>query len=363
VTRPTAGRLKKEGNRADYVVIAPEEFLKAAKPLLSLREREGLVVEAIAVEDVYSEFGFGEPTPRAIRDFLSYAYHHWRKPSPRYVLLLGDATYDFKGYLGTGVENRVPPLLVKTSYLWTASDPAYAAVNGDDLLPDLAIGRLPAATLEEARAMVEKIAAYERGEAGVHGSPVVLVADNPDAAGNFDADAEALASGVLLSRSPQKIYLSRLGTAATRARILATFDEGSSLVSYLGHGGIHLWASENVLHTGDVASLEDQSRQPLLVTMNCLNGYFHFPYFDSLAEALLKPERKGAIAAFSPSGLSLNGPAQLFHEALLDELVGGRHRRLGDAVLAAQDRYTSTGAFPELLSIYHLLGDPALVLK
>ena len=30
----------------------------------------------------------------AIRDFLSFAYHQWRRPSPRYVLLLGDANHD-----------------------------------------------------------------------------------------------------------------------------------------------------------------------------------------------------------------------------------------------------------------------------
>ena len=97
--------------------------------------------------------------------------------------------------------------------------------------------------------------------------------------------------------------------------------------------------------------------------MNCLNGYFHFPYFDSLAEALLKPQNKGVIAAFSPSGLSLNAPAHRYHKALLQELLNGGHTRLGDAVLAAQQSYADTGAFPELLSIYNLFGDPALRVK
>jgi hypothetical protein len=35
----------------------------------------------------------------------------------------------------------------------------------------------------------------------------------------------------------------------------------------------------------------------------------------------------------------------------------------GDAVLAAQKDYAASGAFAELLSIYHLLGDPALRLR
>ena len=153
--------------------------------MLELRRSDGLKVKAVSIEEVYSEFGFGEPTPEAVKDFLSYAYHNWRQPTLRYVLLLGDATYDFKDHLQTGVTNQVPPRMVKTSYLWTASDPSYAAVNGEDLLPDLAIGRIPAATVEEVRAMVDKIIAYETGEAGLHQSAVVLIADNPGQGGKL----------------------------------------------------------------------------------------------------------------------------------------------------------------------------------
>ena len=159
VTKPRASRLKNVRNRADYLVIGPEAFLRAAIPLLELRRSEGLKVKAVSIEEIYAEFGFGEPTPEAVKDFLSYAYHSWRQPSPRYVVLLGDATFDFKDFLQTGVTNQVPPRMVKTSYLWTASDPSYAAVNGEDILPDFSIGRLPAATVEQVQAMVEKIVA------------------------------------------------------------------------------------------------------------------------------------------------------------------------------------------------------------
>ncbi len=257
VRKPTAGRLKSKRSEADYLLIAPREFLPVTQPLLELRRNQGLTVKAVTIEDIYSEFGFGEPTPQAVKDFLSYAYHHWEHPSLRYVVLFGDATYDYKDYLGTGVSNQVPPLMVKTRYLWTTSDPTYAAVNGDDLLPDLAIGRLPAATVVEARQMVEKILAYEGGEASLR-EGVVLVADDADRAGNFEADANELASTVLASRNPKRIYLSQLGAGATQDAILEAFDEGASLMSYLGHGGIHLWASENVFNIWDVPSLTPQ---------------------------------------------------------------------------------------------------------
>ena len=84
--------------------------------------------------------------------------------------------------------------------------------------------------------------------------------------------------------------MSELGTAATRQAILQTFDDGPSIVSYIGHGGIVVWASENVFNYTDVASLSPQAQQPILLTMNCLNGFFHLPTLDSLSEELVKAD-------------------------------------------------------------------------
>jgi hypothetical protein len=366
VRRPRATGLRSESRGADYVAIGPRAFLEQARPLLDHRRREGLRVAAVSVEDVYEEFGHGEARPEAIAEFLKFAYANWRRPSLRYVLLLGDATYDFKDYLGTGVRNQVPPLLLKTQALWTASDPAFAAVNGEDFLPDVAIGRLPAASEAEERALVEKTLAFERTFAMDRerlSGALILVADDPDRAGDFGQNQDAIAKTVLADRDVRKLYLEDLGSERLRQAIKAAFDDGPSLVSYAGHGGIHLWANENVFDIGAVPDLLSQSRQPLVVTLNCLNGYFHFPYFDSLAEALVKAEGKGAIAAISPSGMSFDAPAHEFHGVLLDAVFHGGHQRLGDAVLAAQASYAASGAWTELLSLYHLFGDPALRLR
>ena len=128
---------------AEYLAIAPREFLAAVEPLLELRREEGLYAAAVPVEAVFDVFGYGETNPEALLEFLRDVYH----PSMRYVVLVGDGHYDFKDYLGTGEPNWIPPLMARTSYLWTASDPALAFVHGDDELPDLAIGRLPAKNL------------------------------------------------------------------------------------------------------------------------------------------------------------------------------------------------------------------------
>jgi hypothetical protein len=130
-------------------------------------------------------------------------------------------------------------------------------------------------------------------------------------------------------------------------------------VSYVGHGGSAVWSSANVLNSWDTPALRAQSRQPLLLTMNCLNGYFVAPNFDALSEALLKAEGRGAIAAFSPSGLSLDGPAHQYHWARI-ELTSGRYARLRRRASGRAAAYAQSGLMPELIWVYQLLGDPAV---
>jgi hypothetical protein len=364
--KPRIGRvppstLKAGTNQADYLVIAPREFLEAAQPLVERRRSQGLTSRAVSLEEIASEFGRGQPSAEAIRAFLKYAYHSWQRPSPRYVVLLGDATYDPQRFVSTSWASPLPALWTKTSYLWTASDPALAAVNGEDLLPDLAIGRLPATSREQAEALVSKLLAWEDSGQSLQGN-AVLVADTPDLAGDFEADVEDIRASFLSGRSTRTLKVSELG-AGTRPAILGAFDEGASLMSYVGHGGTAVWSSSNVLNSWDTPSLLAQSRQPFLLTLNCLNGYFVAPNFDALPEALLKAEGRGVVAAVSPSGLSLDGPAHAYHRAVMAELVGGRHERLGDAILAAQRDYAETGLMPELLTVYQLLGDPAMKIR
>jgi hypothetical protein len=353
--------LRDPKQQADWIVVAPQELLPAAEPLVLHRQSQDLAARAVSLEQIQDEFGFGERSPQAIRDFLAYAYHHWTAPSLRYVLLLGDASSDPKGFLkATTRRDLLPSPLTKSTFLWTASDPALGAVNGDDLIPDLAIGRLSAGSLGEAEVAVQKILDFESTGQTLDGN-AVLVADNPDLAGNFEANANDIAS-LLPGRQLDRIFLTALGSG-TRSAVLNAFDRGASLFSYVGHGSQGVWASEAILRATDVALFQPQPRQPLLLTMTCSNGYFISPWSNALAERLVLAQNKGAIAAFSPSGLSLDDAAHLFHRALVQQLETRSHHRIGDLVLAAQKDYADTGAFPELLSIYHLFADPALKVR
>ena len=72
-----------------------------------------------------------------------------------------------------------------------------------------------------------------------------------------------MAAGVLSRENVQKIYLGELSAAATRSAVLDRFDQGASLISYMGHGAIHLWVNENLFNIWQVPSLPPQSQQPM----------------------------------------------------------------------------------------------------
>src|SRR5690606_10972851 len=97
--------------------------------------------------------------PQAIRDFIAYAYANWTHPVPTYVLLVGDGHFDFKNYYGRDEGIFIPPYLANIDP-WigeTAADNRYVTVSGNDLLPDLFLGRLPVKTAVETTQMVNKI--------------------------------------------------------------------------------------------------------------------------------------------------------------------------------------------------------------
>jgi hypothetical protein len=215
-------------------------------------------------------------------------------------VLLGDATYDPRRFsAGTTLDSPLPALWGRTSWLWTALNPVLGAVNGEDEVPDVAVGRIPATTVEEAERLIGKLLAWEGSGQGLEGK-ALLVADNKDAAGDFEWNVADIRSSFLGGREAEVLKVGELGATGTRPAVQAAFDGGLGLASYVGHGGSAVWASENVWTSWDAASLRAESRQPLLLTLNCLNGYFVGTNFESLAESLVKAEGRGGDRGGEP---------------------------------------------------------------
>ncbi|MCS5612674.1 MAG: C25 family cysteine peptidase, partial [Candidatus Poribacteria bacterium] len=89
--------LKNPTNQADYIVISHTNFFDSIQPLVEYRESQGMKVKIVDIDIIYDQFSHGLFNPNAIQKFLRYAYVNWRKPAPTFVLLVGDAHYDYKG--------------------------------------------------------------------------------------------------------------------------------------------------------------------------------------------------------------------------------------------------------------------------
>ena len=192
-------------SRADLVIIAHPAFIDSLGPLKSLRESQGWSVALVDVEDLYDEFNFGTKSPQAIKDFIGNARDHWQKP-PRFVLLVGDASFDPRNYLGLGDVDFVPTKLIDTAANETASDEWFVDFyyEGPTTIP---VGRLPVRTPEEATLVVSKIIAYENAPAGTWLRQVTLVSDKMDGEDDFDFEE---ASSEVESLLPEDITAQKI---------------------------------------------------------------------------------------------------------------------------------------------------------
>jgi len=355
-------KLRSLTNGADYILITARELLTSVQPLRSFRAGQGLRAKAVAVEDIYNEFSYGLADPQAIKDFLKYAYENWVRPAPTYVLLVGDSSHDYRNYLGTGKKNLVPVHLSITQTMGlTPDDNWYVAVEGNDVLPEMLIGRVSASTPVTATQVVNKIVRYEKSTAYLP-RKALFVADNDDP--DFQNLNEGFISLLPAAFEPRRVYLSNYAnvTDAT-GDIVTDINQGMLLTTYVGHGNVTFWAAESLFAPSDILSLKNRDRLTFVMTLECLNGYFAMPSDYSLAEAFVIAPDRGAIAAFAPTGLGYSWENQILGNQVFTSIFKNGEALLGRITIQSKIDAYAAGASDELMTTFTLLGDPAGRLK
>lgn len=362
---------------ADYIVITHRTLRAASERLAAYRAAQSLRTLVVDVDDLYNQFNHGIYHPVAIKRFLAHAYAHWQKPAPSYVVLAGDGHWNFKNYSPQRYGGL--PILMPPNMAWI--DPwqgevdatnMLVAIAGTDLLPDLAIGRLPANSNAELNAMVDKIVGYERAASGDWQQRLLFVADNtPDAAGDFVASSETL----IAEHTPDDAQIERIyledycgPPAAVPAacppatnQLIDTLNvSGTLLLSYIGHASIGRWTHEQLLVNADLPRLENGEHLPVVLSMTCLDGYWFYPNQPGLAEDLARTATHGAIATFSPTGLGVATGHDVLEHGFYDALFQQHVRRLGPATIVAKQALYATGRDSDLINTFVLFGDPAL---
>jgi uncharacterized repeat protein (TIGR01451 family) len=352
VNAPSA--LNASKNAADMVIITNKAFMSAATTLKAARDAQGISTMVVDVQNLYDEFSYGAHGAEAIRAFLQRAKTSWTK-APHYVVLLGHASADPRNYLGLGSFDFVPTKLVPTAIVKTASDDWFADFN-DTGLALMSIGRIPVRTAAEADAVVGKIVRRTSLPQDAWAKRVEIVADRTTFGVSFDQLGDQLATLV-----PSTLTTDRISFQASSdptAAVTNAFNNGALLIDYAGHGSVEVW-SDYVLTSWAAEALANGDKLPFVVTMDCLNGYFHDPYTESIAEALMKNAGGGAVGVWASSALTPPNEQTRVNRELLRQFFTAPAQSVGDAVLKAKQVTTNS----DVRRAWILFGDPSIKLQ
>lgn len=363
----------------DLVVITYRDFMPAAERLRDHRVRPGpdqLSVRIVTVDQVYNEFSGGYLSPVGIRNYLRYLYNS-SLVYPKYVLLLGDGDYDYKRISITG-PNWIPAWATLESF---AGSPLSSYASEDPLVifpgsssVQMAVGRLPVRSLQEAHAVVNKIIEYETGIAT---DPwklrVTFVADDGREEGSiYTGDSEDIAENYTPPLfEKQKIYSTEYPVVTTSVgvrrptvnqAIVDAVNRGTLVLNFVGHGNPRLWAHEQVfVREADFPHLTNNGKYFLVIAATCNYSQYDHPFDQSSGEQLIVKPDAGAIASISASRPVYHSPnialAKSFYTQLFQRDTSNRilNPRLGDAWYKARQLYTGENDRKFLL-----LGDPSL---
>jgi hypothetical protein len=375
----------------DMVIVSPDALMPAAQELAAFHTADGLSVQVVDVQHLYNEFSGGVQDPTAIRDFMRMLYERAGTPDeyPQYLLLMGDASYDYKNKIAGNV-NWVPTwedpyslnlaISVVTDDYFGFLDPT-EGTNMRTGLVDLGIGRLPVADLNEAFEAVGRIKAYasDPGRFGTWQNKVLYVTDDVDAGKSWETTfidyAERSALRVQADKpgfNPRKIYtdsyVQELVGGSQRypkaqEDLFRETDDGALALFYIGHGGEIGWASERILQLAEINSLRNKGALPVVVTITCEFSRYDDPNRVSAGEQMFLNPDGGAIALISTYRAVFAQPSTLqiskqISDTLLSLQSNGKPQRLGDVV-----RYVKNNNYSSDRPVFGLLGDPALAVN
>ena len=362
----------------DLLVVTSPTLRAEAERLARFRQQhDSLRVAVVTLPQIYNEFSAGRQDVTAIRNFIRHLYQ--RDAGLRYVLLFGDASYDYR----TDDAATVPTYQSRQSFhnvYSYASDDYFGFMDADEgnwpeqgsgtngHALDIGIGRLPVNNPQEARTVVDKLTHYSTApEAqGPWRQEVLFVADDGDA-NKHQHQSDFLASWLEKEQpqfSVQRLFMDAYpqsdGDApAVRERLNRAVERGVGLVDFIGHGGETAWTNEQILDLEMIKGWRNYNRLPVLVTATCEFGRFDDPRRASGAEvALLSPDG-GAIALFTTSRPVFTTTNFQTSTAFYETAFGDSSAtdlRLGDIIRTTKNRSVAG----TLNRNFVLLGDPSM---
>ncbi len=362
----------------DYLMVVYPDFLEQAERLKAIHAMydPDLKVKIVTPEQIYNEFSCGAVDVTAIRDYCRLLYHHERPL--RYLLLFGDASYDYKNR--NGIANFVPTYeaMQATSILSSLVTDDYFCFMDDEegslsnSTPDIGAGRFPVSTVEQAEQMVNKVERYlAKDETSMQPWRNVITFFCDDAEANeFLDNSETFARHIKTTGGERmvvdKIYLDAYDQEDTPSGQVAPafnqalngrMEKGTLVLNYMGHGGEVQLSDERILQRADVNSWRNGPKYPLMITGTCEFSRYDDHERTSLGEYAFLNQYGGMVAMFTTSRVTVGLNNRAFVKAVYDhlfEIEEGKRIRLGDVFRMGKQ------AGKAWERQYVFFGDPAL---
>lgn len=395
--------------QADMVIIIPtsQKLLKQAKRLKTYHEtHNGLRVNLVPADELYNEFSSGTPDAGAYRRYLRMLQDRAEGNEanmPKYLLLFGDCVWDNRMLtadckrlnpddylLCFESENSLNKIYCYVSDSWMGILSEGAGGSPTTQQQDVAVGRFPVSTPEEAKIMVDKTINYmENANAGSWQNTLMFMADD----GNDNLhmkDADEVANYIAdkypdfqIKKVMWDAYLrttSSVGNSYPEVTRIIKEQQanGALIMDYAGHASAGQLSHEQVVKLMDFNNFKN-TNLPLWVTAAC----DVMPYDgveDNIGEAAVLNPNGGAVAFYGTTRTVYANRNKYMNRAFLYRVLStkdGKPLTIGEAHRQAQNDLVKGNVIgydvegkpikeSDLTSNrlqYALLGDPAMPLN
>jgi hypothetical protein len=369
----------------DVIIISDSKLVNSAEELGKFhKNHDGLSYKVLTTQPIYNEFSSGTPDATAYRMFMKMLYDKAKTADekPKFLILFG-----LSGYDNRGIKNEKLDILsfqakeslnniysyITDDYYGFLDDGEGGYIESGKL--DVAIGRIPVKTEEEASAYVEKVKRYVLSkDKGEWSNEILFVGDDGDA--NLHTKQANLLADTIYSRhpefSPKKLFLdsykmvqSASGSTYPEAKenIWRYLNDGVLLFNYTGHGSTNSLTGELMITKADIINMKN-SNLAVWITATC--DFSRYDDYERSAgmELILNP-KGGAIASltttrsvYSSSNLALVQAAYKYLLPTKEDTETGNILPIGEIMRKAK---IALGSDKNKLS-FTLLGDPIIKL-
>jgi len=364
--------LRNPQNQADYIAITHKKFkTKAEEYSTFINNKYNVTAKVIDVGDIYDEFSYGFFNPEVIKDFLQATHIRWQEPLPKYVCLIGGATYDYHG--NKTIFQSLPP---KYNYV-----PSFGASVSDNwfvtwdttgaYIPQMSIGRIPVKSVEELDYYMNKHVSYVSKpfndwnkrymffSGGNFTDPAQLAqlkAVNDFVINNYVLPAPI---GGNFKHFYKTVNPNTNFGPYSPEEIQQTINDGSVVISYLGHSGTQTW-DNSITQPSQLKN--NVRRNPLITDFGCSTARFGEPDITSFSQLFLLDPDGQAIAYIGNSSLGFLSTSvvapKLFYKKVFQDSVYTISEALKEAKLELLQNYGSSGVYKLFALTNTLIGDP-----